>query len=117
MGLEHVPQKRIESFSEKAYFERELVLTSLCEVGQGTSMEERAPVTWRQEVQWQATAWRGREERGRGAVKVWALQRHCAFSSMVSPGLEAIFKMLSRVKGIEISCEEKGGYVDINGWA
>jgi len=47
-------------------------------------MVKRAPVVWRQEVQWQAVAFKGRSERGTGVVKVWALQRHWAVSSMVS---------------------------------
>lgn len=48
----------------------------------GVCMLQRAPVVWRQEVQWQARALRGREEAGMVVVKVWVLQRHWAVSWM-----------------------------------
>ena len=66
------------------------------EAGQGTSMVKRAPVVWRQEVQWQAVAFKGRSERGTEVVKVWALQRHWAVSSIVSGLVEVGWDILDK---------------------
>ena len=64
--------------------------------GQMASEARSAPVTCRQEVQWQEEPFRGRDEMGTGVVKDWAWQRHWALRVIVVSGVAVVVEDIVR---------------------